>query len=333
MRRRIAILGAAGRDFHNFNVAFRGDRRYEVVAFTATQIPFIVDRTYPASLAGDGYPKGIPIHDESELTSLIRERDVEDVVFSYSDVSHEYVMHKASEAIAAGANFVLLGPRDTMLKATVPVVSVCAVRTGAGKSQTTRAIAGALKEALPQRVMAEGSANIWGIQVAGKDIDRKPFTYIFFTSGGTGARGSKDGLSATAFPSGVLGTPAEVIETLSPLIIEKKALREDSGGAGRYRGGLGQVIRFRVKTREPYVCSILCDRTRVPAQGFFGGGPGARGEVLVNGRSPANPKAEQTLGPDDVVEVRLPGGGGYGLPAERDPLLRRRDSLEGYARG
>jgi predicted GTPase len=146
-------MGAAGRDFHNFNVAYRGDQRYEVVAFTATQIPFINDRTYPASLAGERYPTGIQIHDESELTALIHDLKVDDVVFSYSDVSHEYVMHKGSEALAAGANFMLLGPNETMLKATVPVVSVCAVRTGAGKSQTTRAIAQTLKDA-GKRVVA-----------------------------------------------------------------------------------------------------------------------------------------------------------------------------------
>ncbi|MBI2529507.1 MAG: hydantoinase B/oxoprolinase family protein [Candidatus Rokubacteria bacterium] len=192
-------------------------------------------------------------------------------------------------------------------------------------------VAGALKEALPEHVMAEGSANIWGVQAAGKDAAGAPFTYIFFTSGGTGARSTKDGLSATAFPSGVLGTPVEVIESLSPLLVEKKALREGSGGDGRYRGGLGQVIAFRVRTREPYVCSILCDRTRVPAQGFFGGEPGAPGEVLVNGRPPANPKAEQALPPDALVEILLPGGGGYGPPAERDPALRARDRQEGYA--
>jgi predicted GTPase len=153
MPRRVLIMGAAGRDFHNFNVAYRGDDRYEVVAFTATQIPFIVDRTYPASLAGPRYPSGIPIHDESELSRLIRELGVRDVVFAYSDVGHEHVMHKASEALAAGASFVLLGPSDTMLKATVPVVAVCAVRTGSGKSQTTRAIAQTLRDA-GRRVVA-----------------------------------------------------------------------------------------------------------------------------------------------------------------------------------
>jgi predicted GTPase len=153
MPRRVLIMGAAGRDFHNFNVAYRGDQRYDVVAFTATQIPFINDRMYPPELAGDRYPNGIQIHDESEVRRLIRELEVDDVVFSYSDVSHDYVMHKGSEALAAGANFVLLGPNETMLKADVPVVAVCAVRTGSGKSQTTRAIAGALKDA-GKRVVA-----------------------------------------------------------------------------------------------------------------------------------------------------------------------------------
>jgi predicted GTPase len=152
-KRRVLIMGAAGRDFHNFNTVYRDDPGTEVVAFTATQIPFIDDRTYPAELAGPSYPNGVPIHDESELATLIRDLEVDDVVFSYSDVSHEYVMHKGSEAIAAGANFLLLGAEATMLDATVPVVAVCAVRTGAGKSQTTRAIAGALKDA-GKRVVA-----------------------------------------------------------------------------------------------------------------------------------------------------------------------------------
>jgi predicted GTPase len=153
MSRRVLIMGAAGRDFHNFNTVYRDNPDAEVVAFTATQIPFINDRKYPASLAGDRYPDGIQIYDESELVRLIDELDVDDVVFSYSDVSHEYVMHKASIVMAAGANFVLLGPDATMLRASVPTVAVTAVRTGVGKSQTTRAVAGALKEA-GKRVVA-----------------------------------------------------------------------------------------------------------------------------------------------------------------------------------
>jgi predicted GTPase len=145
MDRRIIIMGAAGRDFHNFNVAYRDDARVEVVAFTATQIPFIDDRIYPAVLAGRNYPDGIRIHPEDELEALIRDRKATDVVFAYSDVSYEYVMHTASRVLAAGANFELLGPDATMLQAQVPVIAVCAVRTGCGKSQTTRYIAELLK--------------------------------------------------------------------------------------------------------------------------------------------------------------------------------------------
>ncbi len=146
-RRKVIIMGAAGRDFHNFNVRYRDNEAYEVVAFTATQIPDIEGRVYPAKLAGPLYPNGIPIHDEKELSELIRKHDVDEVVFAYSDVSHEYVMHRASLANAVGADFVLLGTRDTMLRSTRPVVSVCAVRTGCGKSQTTRRVAQILRDA------------------------------------------------------------------------------------------------------------------------------------------------------------------------------------------
>jgi len=139
-------MGAAGRDFHNFNVMYRDSADHEVVAFTATQIPFIADRIYPAELAGPRYPGGIQIHPETDLDRLIRELDVDEVAFSYSDVSHGYVMGKASQVMAAGASFVLPGPRDTMLTARVPVVAVCAVRTGCGKSQTSRRVCQAIRE-------------------------------------------------------------------------------------------------------------------------------------------------------------------------------------------
>jgi predicted GTPase len=144
--KKVIIMGAAGRDFHNFNTYFRDNKDYRVVAFTATQIPDIEGRKYPAALAGKLYPKGIPIHAEAELDDLIAAHKVDDVHFAYSDVSHEYVMHKASQVMAAGANFVLLGPDDTMIKSRKPVVSVCAVRTGSGKSQTSRKVAQILKE-------------------------------------------------------------------------------------------------------------------------------------------------------------------------------------------
>jgi len=143
---RVIIMGAAGRDFHNFNVCFRDNRAYEVVAFTATQILDIANRIYPPQLAGKSYPDGIPIYPEADLTRLVKELDVNQVVFAYSDVSHDYVMHKASEVTAAGADFRLLGPQTTMLEPKVPVISVCAVRTGAGKSQTTRRVFDLLRE-------------------------------------------------------------------------------------------------------------------------------------------------------------------------------------------
>jgi predicted GTPase len=137
---RTLIMGAAGRDFHNFNVFFRNNPDYEVVAFTATQIPDIEGRTYPAELAGPRYPKGIPIYAENDLVKLIREKQVDQIVFAYSDVPHEYVMHKASVVLAAGADFRLMGLKATQIKSSKPVVSVCAVRTGSGKSQTTRRV-------------------------------------------------------------------------------------------------------------------------------------------------------------------------------------------------
>ncbi|HRN67360.1 MAG TPA: cyclic 2,3-diphosphoglycerate synthase [Promineifilum sp.] len=152
---RVIIAGAAGRDFHDFNTVFRNDESHHVVAFTATQIPNIEGRLYPPALSGPLYPKGIPIHPESELTDLIRKHDVDEVVFSYSDVSHEYVMHLASRVLAAGAGFRLLGPHATMLKSTKPIISVCAVRTGSGKSQTSRKVLDILKDELGyQRVVA-----------------------------------------------------------------------------------------------------------------------------------------------------------------------------------
>jgi len=140
------IMGAAGRDFHNFNVCFRDNSDYRIIAFTAAQIPDIEDRKYPPGLSGESYPDGIPIYPEEELSSLIKKHDICEVFFAYSDVSHNYVMHKASQVHAAGASFTLLGPDETMIKSKLPLISVCAVRTGCGKSQTSRKITLLLKE-------------------------------------------------------------------------------------------------------------------------------------------------------------------------------------------
>ena len=152
---KVIIAGAAGRDFHDFNTAFRDDENYRVVAFTATQIPNIDGRRYPSALSGSLYPEGIPIYPESQLEELIQEHQADEVVFSYSDVTHEYVMHLASRVLAAGAGFRLMNPRQTMLKSSKPIVSVCAVRTGCGKSQTSRRVLEILQNELGyERVVA-----------------------------------------------------------------------------------------------------------------------------------------------------------------------------------
>jgi len=145
-KQRVIILGAAGRDFHDFNTFFRGNPDYEVAGFTATQIPNIADRVYPAEIAGSEYPHGIPILPEQELEEIIERERVDFCVFSYSDISHEYVMHLASRVLAAGAGFTFLGPQQMMLRSIAPVVSICAVRTGSGKSQTTRYVVSRLRD-------------------------------------------------------------------------------------------------------------------------------------------------------------------------------------------
>ena len=139
-KKRVLILGAAGRDFHNFNTYYRNNPDYEVVAFTATQIPGIADKKYPAVLAGDLYPNGIPILAEEKMNEIIKEYDVDHVVLAYSDLPHQYVMEKAEMVNATGADFLLLGPKYTMVKSKKPVISICAIRTGSGKSQTTRRV-------------------------------------------------------------------------------------------------------------------------------------------------------------------------------------------------
>ena len=152
-RKKVIIMGAAGRDFHNFNVLYRNNKDVEVVAFTATQIPDIEGRKYPAALAGKLYPKGIPIHDESELLDLIKKHKIDEVIFSYSDVNYQYVMDKAARVMAAGARFAVEGGEPTMVKSKKPVVAVCAIRTGCGKSQTTRRVAQIL-QSMGKKVVA-----------------------------------------------------------------------------------------------------------------------------------------------------------------------------------
>jgi N-methylhydantoinase B len=189
------------------------------------------------------------------------------------------------------------------------------------------AIFSALSGALPERLMAPGADPIWLSVWRG---DHPPFTLTVFQVGGTGARPSKDGLSAVGFPSGVAGVPAEVIESLSPLVMERRELRADSGGAGKWRGGLGQLTEFRRRGEGRWSVSSIADRTRYPAPGLMGGGNGATGEVLLADGTVLHAKAMVDLKTDDMVQVNLPGGGGYGKAFERAPERVLWDVAEGY---
>ena len=174
--RNVLIMGAAGRDFHNFNCVYRDNDAFRVVAFTATQIPDIAGRKYPAVLAGRLYPDGIPILEEADLVQLIRDLKVDDVVFAYSDVPNQYVMEKAAIVNATGANFILQGTHETMLKSTKPVIAVCAVRTGCGKSQTSRAVTDILhkhgkKVAVIRHPMPYGDLAVQAVQRLASEAD------------------------------------------------------------------------------------------------------------------------------------------------------------------
>ena len=192
------------------------------------------------------------------------------------------------------------------------------------------AVFGALSQAVPDRVLADGAANIWITQFTGKDINHKLFTYVFFSSGGMGARPNKDGISATAFPSGIQGVPAEIIENVSPLVMERRVLVPDSGGPGKYRGGLGQEMVLSVRSQEPALHSAMYDRTKFPALGFAGGENGALGDFFLSDGTHPHPKAQYRLQPGQKVTLRLPGGGGFFPPFERDPELVRQDVINEY---
>ncbi len=192
------------------------------------------------------------------------------------------------------------------------------------------AVFGAFAQAIPDKVLADGAANIWITQFTGKDQTGKSFTYVFFSSGGMGARPDKDGISATAFPSGIQGVPAEIIENVSPLVMEKRELIADSGGPGKYRGGLGQEMVLSVRTAEPVVHSAMYDRTKFPALGFAEGKNGGLGDFFLSNGTRPHPKAQYWLPPEKKVVLRLPGGGGFFPPFERDPECVRQDVLNGY---
>jgi N-methylhydantoinase B len=178
-------------------------------------------------------------------------------------------------------------------------------------------------------VLAQGADSLWNTQITGQREDGEPFTYVFFSGGGMGARPTGDGLSATAFPSGIRGVPAEVIENISPVVMHRREFRPDSEGPGRYRGGFGQEMEIGVRSTSPWVLSAMYDRTRCPAQGIQGGSPGAAGAVRTTGGKELHPKRQQRIGAEERVILSLPGGGGFGIATERDPNQVARDVTDG----
>ncbi len=191
------------------------------------------------------------------------------------------------------------------------------------------AVFGALSHVIPDRVIAEGSQGLWNTQFDGIDERGEPFCYVFFSAGGTGARPNKDGLSATAFPSGIHGVPVELVENVSPLFIECRELIQDSGGPGKFRGGLGQRMVLRVRGGHPAQHSPMYDRIRFPAKGFAGGLDGARGRISLDDGTVPHSKTKYILKPGQKVTLELPGGGGFYRPEERDPESVREDVLDG----
>ena len=188
---------------------------------------------------------------------------------------------------------------------------------------------GALAEVMPDRVLAEGAANIWNMQFTGYDIHDEPFTYVWFSCGGTGARPTKDGLHATAFPSGIAGVPAEVIEQLSPVVMWERSIRPDSGGAGRYRGGCGQRLHLGVRTERDYRFAPLFDRIFNAPKGYDGGCDGALATIALSTGESIERKGTRDLAPGTEITLNLPGGGGLGDPADRDPGMIERDVRNG----
>ena len=192
------------------------------------------------------------------------------------------------------------------------------------------AVMSALADALPERVMAPGSDGLWDTHISGEDRGGKHFSYTWFSAGGTGALIDKDGMSATAYPSGIAGVPIEVIETLSPLVVRRRELRVNSGGAGAHRGGLGQTMEFEVLTNKEFLFSGLYDRTKFAAPGLSGGQPGTAGELRSNPDRNLRPKISELLPSDTVVTLEMPGGGGFGDPLSRRVDLVLHDVKNGY---
>lgn len=294
-------------------------------------ISSIPDGTYRSEVDIDGFDEPLKIRiavtvQEQDLivdyagSSAQVDRGI-NVVYNYT---HAYTTYPLKCAISPAVPnnegsfrpITVKAPAGSILNARFPCAVGARHLIGHFLSQ---AIFGALAQAIPEQVIADGSAGLWNTQFEGEDRDGQLFAYIFFSAGGMGARPTMDGLSATAFPSGIRGVPAEVIESVSPVLMLRRTLRPDSGGPGKFRGGLGQEMALQTRTERPVLHSCMYDRTRFPARGFLGGQHGSAGELFLSNGTRPHPKSKYLLQPGQTLTLRLPGGGGFFPPWDRDP--------------
>jgi N-methylhydantoinase B len=304
-------------------------------------IAAIPDGVYRDEVAIDGFDEPLVIrvavtvaHDELIVdyagTSPQVERGI-NVVYNYT---HAYTTYPLKAAISPHVPnnegsfrpITVKAPEGSLLNARFPAAVGARHLVGHFLSQP---LYGALAKAIPDRVIADGSAGLWNTALEGEDRDGRLFSYVFFSVGGMGARPTMDGLSATSFPSGIRGVPAEVIESVVPILMRRRALIPDSGGPGKFRGGLGQEMVLQGRTGRPVLHSCMYDRTETPARGFLGGGDGAPGELFLSDNARPHPKRKYFLQPGQQVTLRLPGGGGFYPPWERDPALVAADVRQG----
>lgn len=304
-------------------------------------IEAIPNGTYHSEVDIDGFDHPLKIR----LTLTIQDRDLIadyagsspqvdrgiNVVYNYT---HAYTTYPLKCAISPNIPnnegsfrpITVKAPEGSIVNCRYPVAVGARHLIGHFLSQP---IFGALAQAIPDRVIADGSAGLWNTQLEGEDREGNVFAYIYFSAGGMGARPTMDGLSATAFPSGIKGVPAEVIESVSPVLMRKRALRPDSGGPGKFRGGLGQEMILQMNTDKPVLHSCMYDRTQFPARGFLGGEDGAPGELLLSDGMHPHPKRKYRLQPGQTLTLRLPGGGGFYPPWERNPAHVLNDVRQG----
>ncbi len=315
------------------------DRTEAAVRDAITRLP---DGTYRSAVTIDGFDDPVTIQCALTIAGDTLAVDYDgtspqvnrgiNVVMNYT---HAYTTYSLMAALAPGIpnNEGAFRPVDV----TAPLGSILNCQRPAPVSArhlighfVSQPVLAALAKIIPEQVIANGSAGLWNTMLNGAHSDGSPWAYVFFSAGGMGAGHDRDGLSATAFPSGIMGVPVEAIETAAPVLMHRRELRQDTGGAGTFRGGLGQEMELEILTGQPANHSCMYDRTTYPALGLNGGQSGAVGEVILSDGTHPHPKSHYTLQTGQRVSLKLPGGGGFGNPLERDPARVLADVKQGY---